>query len=170
MLKIKIVQHIKHTNIQKAAKKQTQAQTLRTKNEIKFIYKKKEQFMRNYTAYTYKLKTHGNTCTHGKNRTFDKSKITKQNEKIHEKQQKKVCNYPSYKRKTQHKKKHYPRIINTTNYISYNKRYNFLSKRLKYNLHYKQKNWLETALEVETAISKLHTTERQNCTHILAKQ
>jgi hypothetical protein len=41
-----------------------------------------------------------------------------------------------------------------------------LKKGLKYNLHYKQKKWLETlALEAKTAISKINATEQQYYRH-----
>jgi hypothetical protein len=37
-----------------------------------------------------------------------------------------------------------------------------VSKRLKYNLHYKQKNWIETlSSEAETAINNLNITDEQ---------
>jgi hypothetical protein len=45
-----------------------------------------------------------------------------------------------------------------------------LKKGLKYNLHYKQKNWLETLeLEAETAISKMNATEQQYYKHMVTK-
>jgi hypothetical protein len=45
-----------------------------------------------------------------------------------------------------------------------------LNKELKYNLYYKQKNWLETlALEAETAISKINATEQQYYRYMVAK-
>jgi hypothetical protein len=41
---------------------------------------------------------------------------------------------------------------------------------MKYNLHYKQKSWLETlALEAETAISNLDIIEQQYYRHAVAK-
>jgi hypothetical protein len=52
--------------------------------------------------------------------------------------------------------KSYPRVINTTNTHFTQDKLQLLSKGLKYNLHYKPNNWLETlALEAETAISNL---------------
>jgi hypothetical protein len=45
-----------------------------------------------------------------------------------------------------------------------------LKKGLKYNLHYKHKNWLETlALEAETVISKINATEQQYYKHMIVK-
>jgi hypothetical protein len=45
-----------------------------------------------------------------------------------------------------------------------------LWKGLKYNLHYKQKNWLDTlALEAEIAISKMNAAEQQYYRHMVAK-
>jgi hypothetical protein len=45
-----------------------------------------------------------------------------------------------------------------------------LSKGLKYNLHYKHKNWIETlGLEAETAISNIEISEQQYYRHAVAK-
>jgi hypothetical protein len=45
-----------------------------------------------------------------------------------------------------------------------------LSKGLKYNLHYKQKNWRETlGLEAKAAINNLDITEQQYSRHAVAK-
>jgi hypothetical protein len=43
-------------------------------------------------------------------------------------------------------------------------------KILKYNLHYKRKNYLEAlALEAETAMPHLDITQQQYCRRIIAK-
>jgi hypothetical protein len=55
--------------------------------------------------------------------------------------------------------KNYPRVKNTTDTQFTQSKMQLLKKGLKYNLHYKQKNWLET--EAETAISKINATEQQ---------
>jgi hypothetical protein len=72
--------------------------------------------MRNYTAHT-RTQTENtwkymNTWVEKKPELIYR-KLQNKIKIICEKQ-KKVCNYPSYKRKTQQKKKHYSRIINTT--------------------------------------------------------
>jgi hypothetical protein len=55
----------------------------------------------------------------------------------------------------------YPRVVNNTNITFTDKEYKLLNKGLNYNLHYKRKNWLTNlALEAETAINLLPTTER----------
>jgi hypothetical protein len=48
------------TNSEAAKKTRTQAQTLRIKNEIKFLYKKKQQLNTQLTTHTYTTQTHGN--------------------------------------------------------------------------------------------------------------
>jgi hypothetical protein len=46
---------------------------------------------------------------------------------------------------------------------------NLLNKGLQYNLHYKQKLWIETlALEAETAISYLDASEQDHMRHLVA--
>jgi uncharacterized protein (DUF3084 family) len=54
--------HIKTKTYNIAARKtQIQAQTLRIKNEIKLIYKKKQQFNKELYYTHYKTQTHGNS-------------------------------------------------------------------------------------------------------------
>jgi hypothetical protein len=46
-----------------------------------------------------------------------------------------------------------------------------MNKGLKYNLHYKNKKWIETlALEEETSISNLEVTEQDNYRHLIPKE
>jgi len=50
----------------------------------------------------------------------------------------------------------HPRVINKTNINFSTNELNLLNKGLKYNLPYKQKNWISTlAIEAETAITQL---------------
>jgi hypothetical protein len=64
----------------------------------------------------------------------------------------------------------YARIINHTNTQFTYEETQLLSKGLKYNLHHKHKDWIETlALEAETAISKLNITEQNYYRHAVAK-
>jgi hypothetical protein len=66
--------------------------------------------------------------------------------------------------------KFYPRVINLTN-ISFNDDENkLLQKGLKYNIHLKPKQWIKTlALEAETAINLLPTTDHNPIRYQLAK-
>jgi hypothetical protein len=57
----------------------------------------------------------------------------------------------------------YPRIVNNTDITFSCKEIELLEKGPKYNLHHKKKNWLTNlALEAETAISLLPTTDREH--------
>jgi hypothetical protein len=66
----------------------------------------------------------------------------------------------------QKKNKNYPRVKNITDTQFTQSEMQLLKRRLKYNLHYKEKNWLEKlVLEGETAISKIDITEQQYYRH-----
>jgi hypothetical protein len=67
--------------------------------------------------------------------------------------------YVNHKQKNIKHGKHktYPRVMNTTDIQFTQEEIKLLSQGLKYNLYYRQKNWLETlALDAETAINKLN--------------
>jgi hypothetical protein len=80
-----------------------QEQKLRKKNEIKFLYKKKQQFNRElYHLHTENAKAWKHTWN---SRTIDKSKITRRNEYDTPKNSiKKYATYPNHKRKRQEKR------------------------------------------------------------------
>ena len=60
-----------------------------------------------------------------------------------------------------HTKTFYPRVTNNTNIKFTAEELSLLNKGLKYNLSYKNKNWIRTlALETETAITQLPTHEQ----------
>jgi hypothetical protein len=92
-------------------------------------------------------------------------------EKTHQKQQHKIHNLTKAQienltkaqiENTTKENNKYPRVINTTNINFTQEEIKLLNKGLKYNLHYKRKNWIETlALEAETAICNLDITEQQ---------
>ena len=61
-----------------------------------------------------------------------------------------------------HVKTFYPRVINNTNIRFNAEELSLLNKGLKYNLSYKNKNWIQTlALETETAITQLPQQEQE---------
>jgi hypothetical protein len=69
------------------------------------------------------------------------------------------------------KNKNSTRVENQTNIQIIHEEIQILNKGLKYNLHYKNKNWIETlALEAETAISNLEITEQNYYRHAVAKK
>jgi hypothetical protein len=60
----------------------------------------------------------------------------------------------------------YPRTVNNTDITFSNKEIELLEKGPKYNLNHKKKQWLTNlALEAETAISMLPTTDREYFRH-----
>jgi hypothetical protein len=60
-----------------------------------------------------------------------------------------------------HLKTFYPRAVNNTDITFTVEELNLLNKVLKYNLSYKNKNWIKTlALETETAIAQLPAHEQ----------
>jgi hypothetical protein len=65
----------------------------------------------------------------------------------------------------------YTRVENQTNIQFTQEETQILGKGLKYNMHHKDKKWLETlALEAETAISNLEVTEQNYYRHLIAKK
>jgi hypothetical protein len=60
-----------------------------------------------------------------------------------------------------HIKTFYPRVVNNTNMKFTADELNLLNKGLKYNLSFKNKNWIKTlTLEAETAVAQLPTQEQ----------
>jgi hypothetical protein len=99
-------------------------------------------------------------------------KLKQEMEKVYLKQQQKITNMT----KTQNKdititNKNYTRVENQANIQFTHEEIQILNKGLKYNLHYKNKNWIETlALEAETAISNLEITKQNYYRHVVAKK
>jgi hypothetical protein len=88
---------------------------------------------------------------------------------VHQKQQHKIHNLTKFQTEKSNENNHYPRVINTMDINFTQDEIQLLSKGLKYNLHYKRKNWLQTlALEAETAVSNLDITEQQYYRHAVA--
>jgi hypothetical protein len=118
-----------------AKRTQTQVQTLRIKNEIKFIYRKKQQLN------THLYQTHINNSNIWQ-QTWDniersiEQKLQHEMDKIHKKQQQKINKLM----KTQTIQIN----NNNTQYTHFtHEEIQILNKGLKYNLHYKHKNGLK---------------------------
>jgi hypothetical protein len=61
-----------------------------------------------------------------------------------------------------HLKTFYPRVANNTDIKFTTDELNLLNKDLKYNLSYKNKNWIKTlAIETETALTQLPAHEQE---------
>jgi hypothetical protein len=92
---------------------------------------------------------------------------------INEKQQQKNTQFvqnTDTNTKTPGEINNYFRVITTTDTYFTQEEIKLLCKGFKYNLYYKQKNWLETlTLEAETAVSKIEVIEQQYYRHIVAE-
>jgi hypothetical protein len=66
--------------------------------------------------------------------------------------------------------KYFPRVINEMDFVFYNEEYIVLSKGLKYNLHFKKKDWTKNfALEAEYAMNFVHIKDQDFLRSLMAK-
>jgi hypothetical protein len=133
------------------AAKQTETQTctLRMKNEINFLYKKKFQLNKQlYTLHINNANTWGNIDNNLDN--IMKIKYTNINNKLNKlKEDNKV-----YAQQNEHV--FHQQVDNLSNVMFTNEEMTLLNKGLKYNLHHKYKRWIQTlALEADTVINLL---------------
>jgi quinol monooxygenase YgiN len=155
--------HIKTANTSKAAKHtETQTRLLRIKNEVKFLYKKKQQLNKDlYRLHIKSANEWGNTWYIISQNVTDtleitmKSKYNNITKKIHRLiNEQKGDAHPNTN--SFHK-----RVENLTDITFTSEETQLLSKGLKYNLHHKQSNWVKTlAIEADTAINRLDPTEQ----------
>jgi len=154
-----------------ATKTKEKAQKMRLKEEIKFLYKKKEHL--NGTLYKSNLEAAhewGNVwpliqehLNYKINIIMDK-KYKTLNNKIQnlDKQQ-------ASQQTHQHNVKFHPRIVNHTNIPFTIEENKLLNKGLKYNLHHKKNNWIQQlALEADTAITYLPYYEQDYIRNLTA--
>ena len=137
---------------------------MRLKDEIKFLYAKKTEL--NKQLYRMHL-TIANEWDKGAQILFMSihdaltmklqhkyKRLDKKMEKLKTTQTQNNSNYPL--------QEFYPRVINNTTIDFTPNELALLNKGMKYNLHYKQKQWITTfALEAETAISHLPLPEQE---------
>jgi hypothetical protein len=155
--------NIKTSNYSKAAKQtETQTRTLRMKNEINFLYKKKFQLNKQlYILHINNANTWGNTwhiIAENIDNTLDsimKVKYNNINSKLNRlKEENKV-----YTQQNEHVFQQ--RVDNLSNVSFTNEETTLLNKGLKYNLHHKHKHWIQTlAIEADTAINLLDPHEQ----------
>jgi hypothetical protein len=93
-------------------------------------------------------------------------------EKVHLKQQQKRNNMITTQNTgIQNNNTNYARVENHTNIQFIQNEIQLLSEGLKYNLHHKNKKWIETLpLEAETAINNLDIKEQNYYRHVVAKK
>ena len=145
--------------------------TIRIKDEIKYLHSKKQQI--NLQLYHLHI-TLANTC----DKWWPHIQHTIE-EKLHHKIKSK---YKTLNKKLQNltlaqkeipQQRHtfHPKVINNTEKPFSNREMALLHKGLKYNIHAKKKDWIQTlALETETAISQLPTNERDVYRKLVAER
>jgi hypothetical protein len=149
------------TSSQAAIKTIQKAQIIRIKEEIKFLYRKKQHLNNElYHTHTSLANTWGNIWEyiHGTIEA-DLQEIMENKYRTLNKKISKLTQEQITKPKTQ--QTFYPRVINNTNITFTTDELDLLNKGPKYNLHHKQKNWItKLGLETENAISLLPTEDR----------
>jgi hypothetical protein len=92
-------------------------------------------------------------------------------EKVHKTQQQKIANMRTKTTEITNNNVTHTRVENYTNTHFTHDEIQLLNKRLKYNLHHKNKKLIETlALEDETAITNLDVNKQNYYRHMVAKE
>jgi hypothetical protein len=135
---------------------------LRIKDEIKFLHAKKQHLNHQiYHLYLSLAKTWNNTWPYIQ-RTIEE-KLQKETQSKYKNLDNKL-NKLTQEQTTTPREKHtfHPKVINNTSITFSDTEMALLQKGPKYNLHSKRKNWLRNlALEAETAVTQLPTTDRE---------
>ena len=153
---------IKVPKTSKAAQStQSKVTRIRIKDEIKFLYKKKDQLNKQlYQAHLAIAQEWGSTW-HIIREYLHENINTDMDKKYRTIEQKLTKLEHIQTRTPTHTKTFYPRVTNNTDIIFTAEELTLLNKGLKYNLSYRNKNWIRTlALETETAITLLPTHEQ----------
>jgi hypothetical protein len=150
---------------------QQKAATMRIKDEIKYLYSKKQDLNQQiYHLHLSLAHTWSNTW-HYIYETIE-GELNREAKAKYKALDKKL----DHLRKTQSYTPHstqsfYPRLINNTDILFSKNELNLLHKGLKYNLHTKPKDWVQNlALEAETAITHLPTNEREVYRKLVANE
>jgi hypothetical protein len=148
---------------------QNRVRTLQIKDEIKFLYKKKDQLNKQlYALHLQTAQEWGNAWPIITDYVNDSIKRTMTDK--HKTIDRKLNNLKKSLTKTPpHHTKFYPRLMNNTKIHFNPSEMKLLNKGFKYNLSFKHKNWIQTlALEAETAISKLAFTDQDSIRYQVA--
>jgi hypothetical protein len=149
-------------------------QHLRIQNEIKFLYKKKQQLNKElYTSHLFNAKYWKNTWNHIEQCRTNKlhieieNKIKNKNKKLDN--IKKANNKENSDSISKPNVQFYTILVKTNIAFSQTER-SLLEKGLKYNLHYKDKQWINRlALEADSAISLVNPIQQNFLKHLVAK-
>jgi hypothetical protein len=137
------------------------AQTIRIKEEIRHLYKKKQQLNTQlYKLHLQLANEWGNMWTYIQN-TID-TKLSQLTFERHRKHNEKIRRLTKEQTNTPlPTHEFFPRVINNTDIKFTDTEHELLNKGFKYNLHHKRKDWLENlALEAESAINYLPQSDR----------
>ena len=145
-----------------AKRSQKTASIQRIKDEIRFLYCKKQNLNKQLYKSHLHLANTWNSMWPCIQNIID-SKIANIATKNYTKLDLKIEQLKKTYQNTTHTNiKFAPRVINNTNIIFTEDELSLLNKGLKYNLHSKKKDWIKTlALEAETAVNKLPEIDRE---------
>jgi hypothetical protein len=168
---------IKTSTHSEAAKiTEKQVRTLRIKNEIKYLYTKKQQLNKQlYALHIEVANTWGNlwhTISNNIDNTLQHEMTIKHNN-INKKITKMTTKttVETDNNDTQQPHPFYPRVNNLSNTTFTKDEISLLNKGLKYNLHHKPKQWIQTlAMEADTAINLLNPHEQPHMRHMVAQK
>ena len=149
--------NLKFTNTSPAAQvTANKAQILPVKNEIKYLFKRKD--ILNHELYTTHLKAAnewGNLWSYIQDSTHESTNeiIEKKYQSLDKKSKKLV---QTQNQKPTARTEFYPRVVNKTEICFTEEELKLLNYGLKYNINYKRKHWLSNlALEADSAITRL---------------
>jgi hypothetical protein len=150
---------------------QRKAQLQRIKDEIRYLYKKKQHL--NTELYHAHLKTaqEWNGTMHlisNHIHTIANRQATTKYKTIHKKLDALTTQQTN---SLTTNVKFYPRVVNNTNIVLSNDEMSLLNKGLKYNLHFKCRNWLYTlAFEADAIITYLPTSKQEGMRYLVAQE
>jgi hypothetical protein len=141
---------------------QAKVSTIRIKDEIKFLHMKEDLLNKKlYQIHLQAAQEWGNTWY--MIRDYIHNYIDKDMSRKHNILKQKLNKFEhTHNSNPKHLKIFYPRVTNNTDTKFTTDELNLLNKGLKYNLSYKNKNWIKTlALETETALTQLPAQEKE---------
>jgi hypothetical protein len=161
---------IPHTS-QATTVTQRKTRTLCIKDEIRFLYRKKDYLNRQlYQAHLQTANQWGSSWNIISKTIQDNTNITmgkkylSLNQKLQQLSEQKVNTYDTTPFNF------YPRVVNLTNITFTEHENRLLQTGLKYNLHTKPKQWLKTlAIEAETAISLIPAPDQEAIQYLIAQ-
>jgi hypothetical protein len=146
---------------------------LRVQNEIKLLYKKKQQLNKElYISHLYNAKYWQNTWIHIKQDITTKLHLEiekkMKNKKLHS--IKRASNKENNVLKPKLNIQFHTRFVNKSNIAISKSERTLLEKCLKYNLHHKDKQWINRlALEADSEISLVNPLQQNFLKHLVAK-